>query len=214
MTVHRVMRIRITRRYPRIFAFRIVQRGEVGPLLFQTPQDEVARNAGFKDYVGYRFKELGRFDYNKEDSFQFHAAVKQHVMPLVNEIYEKKKKKLGLENLRPWDIAQLDADGPTHDVVQQFNQSDLAFLRERARRIQAELWATEGSLHLATRDRRPGTSVTMTRGSDLISVSAKADLAEQCTAVRVSGYDASARSSTVRWVTSLGWWTTCSTSRG
>ena len=33
----------------------------------------------------------------------------------------------------------------------------------------------------------------MTRGSDLISVSAKADLAEQCTAVRVSGYDAAAR---------------------
>ena len=89
--------------------------------------------------------------------------------------------------------AQVDADGPTYDVVQQFNQSDLAFLRARAHRIQAELWATEGSLHLATRDRRPGTSVTMTRGSDLISVSAKADLAEQCTAVRVSGYDARPR---------------------
>ena len=89
--------------------------------------------------------------------------------------------------------AQVDADGPTYDIVQQFNQSDLAFLRERARRIQAELWATDGSLHMATRDRRPGTSVTMTRGSDLISVSVKADLAEQCTAVRVSGYDASAR---------------------
>jgi uncharacterized protein len=89
--------------------------------------------------------------------------------------------------------AQADADGPSYDVVQQFNQSDLAFLRDRARRIQAELWATDGSLHLATRDRRPGTSVTMTRGSDLIAVSAKADLAEQCTAVRVSGYDAAAR---------------------
>lgn len=88
---------------------------------------------------------------------------------------------------------ELPGEGPTYDVVQQFNQSDLAFLRERAHRIQAEIWATEGSLHLATRDFRPGTSVTMTRGSDLISVSAKADLAEQCTAVRVSGYDAAAR---------------------
>jgi uncharacterized protein len=39
--------------------------------------------------------------------------------------------------------AQVDADGPTYDVVQQFNQSDLAFLRERARRIQAELWAAD-----------------------------------------------------------------------
>jgi uncharacterized protein len=88
---------------------------------------------------------------------------------------------------------QVDVDGPTYDVVQQFNQSDLAFLRERARRIQAELWAVDGRLHLATRDRRAGTTVTMTRGSDLISVSARADLAEQCTSVRVSGYDASAR---------------------
>src|SRR5215471_7051256 len=56
-------------------------------------RDAVAHNAGFKNYTGYRFKELGRFDYTREDSFQFHAAVKQHTMPLVNEIYEKKKKK-------------------------------------------------------------------------------------------------------------------------
>jgi oligoendopeptidase F len=67
-------------------------------------RDEVARNAGFKSYIGYRFKELGRFDYTSEDSFQFHAAVKQHVMPLVDEIYKRKKKKLGLDNLRPWDV--------------------------------------------------------------------------------------------------------------
>jgi oligoendopeptidase F len=67
-------------------------------------RDEVGRNAGFENYVAYRFKELGRFDYSREDSFQFHAAVKQHVMPLVDEIYKKKKKKLGLDNLRPWDM--------------------------------------------------------------------------------------------------------------
>jgi len=85
------------------------------------------------------------------------------------------------------------ADGPTYDVVQQFNTSDLAFLRERARRIQAELWMADGKLHLATRDKRRGTTVRMVRGSDLIMVSARADLAEQCTAVRVSGYDAAAR---------------------
>src|SRR5699024_4513638 len=55
--------------------------------------------------------------------------------------------------LRP----DLAADGPSYDVVQQVNQSDLAFLRDRARRLQAELWAEEGTVHLATRDRRPGT---------------------------------------------------------
>jgi oligoendopeptidase F len=67
-------------------------------------RDLVARNAGFPNYGAYRFKELGRFDYTREDSFQFHDAVKQHVIPLVDEIYEKKKKKLNLETLRPWDV--------------------------------------------------------------------------------------------------------------
>ena len=47
--------------------------------------------------------------------------------------------------------ADVDADGATYDVVQQFNQSDLAFLRERARLIQAELWCTGSTLHFRTR---------------------------------------------------------------
>lgn len=67
-------------------------------------RDLVARNAGFANYRDYRFIELGRFDYNKENCFQFHEAVKLHVMPLVNQIYEMKKQKLGLTDLRPWDI--------------------------------------------------------------------------------------------------------------
>jgi oligoendopeptidase F len=53
-------------------------------------------NAGFTNYRDYRFKELGRFDYSKEDCFQFHEAVKLHVIPLINEIYKKKKRKLGV----------------------------------------------------------------------------------------------------------------------
>ncbi|HJV20098.1 MAG TPA: M3 family oligoendopeptidase [Sediminibacterium sp.] len=64
---------------------------------------QVALNAGFSNYRDYKFKELGRFDYTKEDCFQFHEAVKQHVLPLVNEIYARKKAKLGLDSLRPWD---------------------------------------------------------------------------------------------------------------
>lgn len=65
---------------------------------------QVALNAGFNNYRDYRFVELGRFDYSKEDCFQFHEAVRLHVMPLVNELYENKKNKLGLKSLRPWDI--------------------------------------------------------------------------------------------------------------
>ena len=63
-----------------------------------------AQNAGFETYRDYRFKELGRFDYTKEDCYQFHDAVKQHVLPLVNKIYQNKKKNLAVEILRPWDL--------------------------------------------------------------------------------------------------------------
>jgi len=67
-------------------------------------RNKEAQNAGFENYRDYRFKELGRFDYTKQDCFDFHEAVKQHVMPLVNMIYQKKKEKLGLDILRPWDL--------------------------------------------------------------------------------------------------------------
>jgi len=64
----------------------------------------VAKNAGFDNYRDYKFAELGRFDYTKEDCFQFHDSVKEHILPLVNKIYEVKKKKLGVDTLRPWDL--------------------------------------------------------------------------------------------------------------
>ena len=67
-------------------------------------RDLVAKNTGFSNYRDFRFIELGRFDYKKEDCFQFHEAVKQHVMPLVDQIYEMKRKRLGLDELRPWDV--------------------------------------------------------------------------------------------------------------
>ncbi len=64
---------------------------------------QVAMNAGFANYRDYKFREMGRFDYTKEDCFQFHDAVKEHVLPLVNMIYERKRNKLDLPDLRPWD---------------------------------------------------------------------------------------------------------------
>jgi oligoendopeptidase F len=71
-----------------------------------------AANAGFANYRDYRFKELGRFDYTKADCYAFHEAVKLHVMPLVNKIYQQKREKLGLDTLRPWDI-EAEPEGST-----------------------------------------------------------------------------------------------------
>ena len=82
---------------------------------------QVALNAGFKNYRDYKFAEMGRFDYTKEDCFQFHEAVKQHIMPLANDIYEKKRQKLGLETLRPWDT---EAEPEGTEPLRPFNNSE------------------------------------------------------------------------------------------
>jgi phage protein D len=89
--------------------------------------------------------------------------------------------------------AEVDADGPTYDRLQQWNLSDLAFLRERARRIQAEVWVDEGALFFQSRGRRRAPEVTLVLGNELLSLTARADLAHQRTAVRVTGYDAAER---------------------
>jgi phage protein D len=89
--------------------------------------------------------------------------------------------------------AAVDVDGPTYDVVQQWNQSDLAFLRDRARLVRAELWLDGDTLHFAHRDRRDAPELTLVQGNQLLSLQARADLAHQRTSVRVSGYDAGTR---------------------
>jgi Bacteriophage probable baseplate hub protein len=89
--------------------------------------------------------------------------------------------------------ARADAPGPRYDVVQQWNQSDLAFLRERARLLAAEVWVAGEELFFQSRDRRRATELTLVRGNHLIAVELRADLAHQRTAVRVSGYDAADR---------------------
>lgn len=85
------------------------------------------------------------------------------------------------------------AQGPTYDVLQQLNLNDLMFLRQRARMLAAEVWVDGGTLHFATREQRRGTVVVLTRGSDLLAVTVRADLAHQVSGVSLSGYDAATR---------------------
>ena len=91
--------------YRKINERRLQDKDELNNLFAQLIQkrNQEALNAGFENYRDYKFKELGRFDYTKEDCFRFHDSVKEHVLPLVHKIYEKKREKLHLEKLRPWD---------------------------------------------------------------------------------------------------------------
>lgn len=89
----------------------------------------------------------------------------------------------------------LDVDGPTHNVLAQVNQSDLAFLRERARAIDAEVWVEGETLRMQERTRRDAGDLTLTYGEGLRSVNVRADLAHQQTEFTVSGWDVQAKES-------------------
>lgn len=71
---------------------------------------QVAINAGFANYRDYKFVELGRFDYTKEDCFAFHDAIKKEIVPIAKQLQQAKLNKMGLTMFKPWDL-ELDPDG-------------------------------------------------------------------------------------------------------
>lgn len=90
--------------------------------------------------------------------------------------------------------AELDIQGPTYATLAQVNQSDLAFLRARARAIDAEVWVEGTKLFAQARVRRRAAApVTLTYGQGLREVVATADLAHQRTRLAVAGWDVSAK---------------------
>ncbi|GAB4522615.1 MAG: M3 family oligoendopeptidase [Anaerolineae bacterium] len=77
--------------------------------LFEVRQ-QTARNADFDDYRAYRWQYLKRFDYTPEDALTFHQAIEEVVVPAVERVNERRRQRLGLETLRPWDL-DVDTSG-------------------------------------------------------------------------------------------------------
>ncbi|MEO6058207.1 MAG: M3 family oligoendopeptidase [Gemmatimonadales bacterium] len=68
-------------------------------------RQRVARNAGFANYRDYVFPAKYRFDYSPADCERFHEAVERAVTPAVTRVLEHRRRRLGLDVLRPWDLA-------------------------------------------------------------------------------------------------------------
>jgi phage protein D len=83
--------------------------------------------------------------------------------------------------------------GPTYKVLAQLNQSDLAFVRERARAIDAEVWMDGSTLNAKSHTSRNGGTLEMTYGNQLRQFTVLADLAMQRTSVAVNGWDVSSK---------------------
>lgn len=85
--------------------------------------------------------------------------------------------------------ANVSVGGPTYPHLAQVNQSDLAFLRERARTIDAELWMDGKNLNVKSHTQRTGAPTKLNYGKDLREFFVLADLANQRTAVNANGWD-------------------------
>jgi oligoendopeptidase F len=68
-------------------------------------REQIAKNAGFTNYLQYAFRARGRFDYTPEDCTKFHDAIEKEVMPVLRHLQAERKQQLGLSALRPWDLS-------------------------------------------------------------------------------------------------------------
>ncbi len=67
-------------------------------------RDEIAREAGFPDFIAYAYRLRERFDYGVEDALAFQQAIETVVVPLARAIQRKRREALGVDVLRPWDL--------------------------------------------------------------------------------------------------------------
>ncbi|MBK5224426.1 MAG: phage late control D family protein [Acidimicrobiia bacterium] len=83
-----------------------------------------------------------------------------------------------------------DAEGPTYPMVQQWEQSDLGFIRDRASRLNAEVWVdSDDVVHFADREQRTAADLLLVQGNELISVQARVDIAHQRSDIERRGWD-------------------------
>jgi oligoendopeptidase F len=64
---------------------------------------QIAANADCADFRAYKWRQLTRFDYTPDDCATFHKAIEQVVVPAAARIYERRRQRLGVDILRPWD---------------------------------------------------------------------------------------------------------------
>jgi oligoendopeptidase F len=72
---------------------------------FMNLRRAIAQNAGYGSYRDYKWQERLRFDYTPESCATFHRAIEEVVVPAASRIYERRRARLGVDALRPWDLA-------------------------------------------------------------------------------------------------------------
>ena len=91
-------------------------------------RDQVAKNAGFSNYRDYKFRELGRFDFGVKECEDFHQAISDAIIPIVNSFTQSRQKELSLKELKPFDM---DVDTASKEPLKPFDGADDLFTKTR-----------------------------------------------------------------------------------
>lgn len=73
-------------------------------------RNKIALNAGFKNFRDYMFASLCRFDYDVKGCENFHTSIKEEILPVCNQMDLLRKRELGYDLLKPWDM-DVDVSG-------------------------------------------------------------------------------------------------------
>ena len=85
----------------------VAARGELAKLFDRLVElrQSVARNADFANFRDYTWSARSRFDYTPADCAQLHDAIEDRVVPAALRALDQRRRRLGLDALRPWDLA-------------------------------------------------------------------------------------------------------------
>jgi oligoendopeptidase F len=97
-----------------------------------TLRDRLAKQAGLDGFRDFIWRRYHRFDYTPEACAEFAESVAEACLPLVNKLYARKARQLGLEKLRPWD---LDVDPTSKTPLSPFASDDIPSLLEKTGRV-------------------------------------------------------------------------------
>lgn len=100
------------------------QRGDLDALYleFAGLRERIAHQADLPDFRAYAWRERHRREYTPADTLALHDAVAEEIVPRLRVQHERRRERLGVARLRPWDLIA-DPDGrpalrPFRDVAE------------------------------------------------------------------------------------------------
>jgi len=98
--------------YEKVVAVRLAKAEELDTLFNELValRHQMALNADYANFRDFKLDALGRFDYGVAECRDFHASIAKACVPLCNAIDADRKRSLGVDVLRPYDL-DVDPEG-------------------------------------------------------------------------------------------------------